>query len=264
MYSLLLYKKVVQLKNTSSSLLHNNILQLNPQKEIPVLDDNGFLLSESVAIMQYLCDKYRPESSLYPKDPVQRALVNQRLCFNLAFYYNYISQYAVKLCTSQRHFRIHIHLSNPFLYNQLAPIFFDYPRTPHGLQKVHYALSTFETYLKRGGTKYAAGKTITLADLGLVTATACVEVIDVALLDGYPLIKEWYTTFRREYPALWSIMAGGLAELIAFEKQKPDLSHMNHPLHPVRKQRVKSMFLYVLDQNGSHTGNNFSVILASI
>lgn len=69
--------------------------QLNPQKEIPVLDDNGLHLSESVAIMQYLCDKYRPDSALYPKEATPRALVNQRLCFNMAYYYNYISQYTV-------------------------------------------------------------------------------------------------------------------------------------------------------------------------
>lgn len=68
---------------------------LNPQKEIPVLDDGGLLLSESVAIMQYLCDKYAPASELYPKDATLRALVNQRLVFNLAYYYNYISQYTV-------------------------------------------------------------------------------------------------------------------------------------------------------------------------
>lgn len=118
---------------------------------------------------------------------------------------------------------------------QLAPIFFDYPRTAHGLKKVHIALATFETYLKRGATKYAAGTNVTLADLSLATATSCVEVIDVALLDGYPLIKQWYGMFRREHPALWSIAAGGLAELVALEKQRPDLSHMEHPLHPVRK-----------------------------
>lgn len=69
--------------------------QLNPQKEIPVLDDDGFLLGESIAIMQYLCDQYAPENPIYPKEPKKRALVNHRMLFNMAFYYNYISQYAV-------------------------------------------------------------------------------------------------------------------------------------------------------------------------
>lgn len=47
-------------------------LQMNPQKEIPVLDDDGFILGESVAILQYICDKYRPGTSLYPQDPKLR------------------------------------------------------------------------------------------------------------------------------------------------------------------------------------------------
>lgn len=82
------------------------IFQLNPQKEIPVLDDDGFLLSESIAIMQYLCDQYAPENPIYPKEPKQRALVNHRMLFNMAFYYNYISQYAVKkkLSTKRKNF----------------------------------------------------------------------------------------------------------------------------------------------------------------
>lgn len=70
-------------------------LQLNPQKEIPVLDDNGFLLGESIAIMQYLCEQYASDSSLYPKEPKKRAIVNHRLNFNMQFYYKHISVYAV-------------------------------------------------------------------------------------------------------------------------------------------------------------------------
>jgi glutathione S-transferase len=37
--------------------------------------------------MQYICDKYAPESTLYPKEPQLRALVNHRLLYNMASFY---------------------------------------------------------------------------------------------------------------------------------------------------------------------------------
>lgn len=39
----------------------------------------------------------------------------------------------------------------------MAPIFFDYQRTPLGLKKTKIALDIFNTYLQRGHCKYAAG-----------------------------------------------------------------------------------------------------------
>jgi glutathione S-transferase len=71
------------------------ISQLNPQREIPVLDDNGFLISEHIAIMQYICDKYAPETPAYPKDPALRALVNHRLCYNMAHFYSAVAPYTL-------------------------------------------------------------------------------------------------------------------------------------------------------------------------
>jgi glutathione S-transferase len=49
----------------------------------------------SIAILQYLADKYGKTDDLYPKDPEKRALVNHRLAFNLSTYYRYISEYVV-------------------------------------------------------------------------------------------------------------------------------------------------------------------------
>ena len=40
-------------------------------------------LTLSRAIMCYLVDKYGKNDTLYPKDPAQRALINQRLYFDL-------------------------------------------------------------------------------------------------------------------------------------------------------------------------------------
>lgn len=52
-------------------------LRINPMGRIPVLDDDGFVLVESSAIMIYLSDL--SESSLYPKDVKSRAIANRWL-----------------------------------------------------------------------------------------------------------------------------------------------------------------------------------------
>jgi glutathione S-transferase len=53
-------------------------LRMNPNGKVPVLDDEGFILWESHAIMQYLADK-TPEQSLYPREIHARADVNRWL-----------------------------------------------------------------------------------------------------------------------------------------------------------------------------------------
>lgn len=63
---------------------HEPYTKLNPQRNCPTINDNGFVLTESRAIMCYLVDKYGKDDALYPKDPAWRALVNQRLYFDLS------------------------------------------------------------------------------------------------------------------------------------------------------------------------------------
>jgi len=163
--------------------------------------------------MQYLCDKYATNTDLYPKDATQRAIVNHRLCFNMGFYYSSISAHT------------------------MAPIFFDYQRSEMSLKKVNNALEVFQTYLERFGTKYAAADHLTIADFSLVSATLCLEAIGFDL-SRFPLVKKWYETFKQEQTELWEIANGGMQEIVEFEKNPPDLSHMNHPFHPTRKGKV--------------------------
>ena len=48
---------------------------LNPNGRVPTIDDDGFILSESMAINFYLAKKHK--SPLYPSDPKHEALVLQ-------------------------------------------------------------------------------------------------------------------------------------------------------------------------------------------
>jgi maleylpyruvate isomerase len=47
---------------------------INPQALVPALEDNGKILTQSLAIIEYLEEKY-PEPPLLPADPADRALV---------------------------------------------------------------------------------------------------------------------------------------------------------------------------------------------
>src|SRR5690349_4413797 len=49
---------------------------LNPQELVPTLIDGHFTLTQSMAIMEYLEEKY-PKPPLLPKDTEQRAYVRQ-------------------------------------------------------------------------------------------------------------------------------------------------------------------------------------------
>lgn len=44
--------------------------------------DDDVVICDSHVIMSYLVGKYRPDDSLYPSDPIQRALVDERLHFD--------------------------------------------------------------------------------------------------------------------------------------------------------------------------------------
>lgn len=116
----------------------------------------------------------------------------------------------------------------------MAPIFFDYPRSEMGKKKVEIALNAFETYLKTTNTKYATGNNITIADIALVAGTLPLEAIGYKF-EHYPLVTKWYNTFKSENPELWEIAQAGVDEIADFEQNPPDLSKLNHPLHPPRK-----------------------------
>ena len=51
-------------------------LQINPNGYLPAIDDAGFKLSESHAILRYLAQTRRVASHWYPHDLQQRAIVD--------------------------------------------------------------------------------------------------------------------------------------------------------------------------------------------
>lgn len=143
---------------------------MNPQHTIPTIKDGDFSLWESRAIMGYLANKYAKDDTLYPKDPVARARVDQKLYFDMGTLYQRFADY---------------------YYPQ---IFAKAPADAEKYKKIEEAFGFFNTALE--GQKYAAGENITLADLALV---ASVSTFDVA---GFPVgdfanVARWYEDCKK-------------------------------------------------------------------
>lgn len=56
-------------------------LAINPNHQVPALIDDGLTLTESNAMLRYLCDKFGL-AGWYPTDPEKRAVVDQWLDWN--------------------------------------------------------------------------------------------------------------------------------------------------------------------------------------
>lgn len=68
-------------------------LQLNPQHQVPVIVDNGYVLYESRAIIQYLANRYGNNTPLYPQDAQQRGRVDWALNFDLGTLAYHLDRY---------------------------------------------------------------------------------------------------------------------------------------------------------------------------
>jgi len=144
--------------------LSPSYIKLNPQHTLPAIDDNGFVLSESRAIMCYLVNKYGKDDSLYPKDPQKRAVVDKMLYFDVGTYYARFADY------------------------YYVPFFSDEDFSPEKFKKIEDAFTVFNAFL--ANSEYAAGNSFTIADITLAVTTTCYEA-DNFDISKYSNVAKW-------------------------------------------------------------------------
>jgi glutathione S-transferase len=146
-------------------------LRMNPNGRVPVLDDDGFFLNESHAIMQYLAVR-TPGQKLYPTAPQPRADVNRWLFWSAQHL-----QPAVSVLNWE-------HAIKPFLGRGEA----DPKEVARGQQLVTECARVLDAHL--AGKEWVAQGALTLADLALaatlmVTERARLPVTDCANLQAW-------------------------------------------------------------------------------
>ena len=76
-------------------------IKINPLKMFPAFIDGDLLLTESRAIMCYLVNKYgKDDDPLYPKKPEVRAMIDNRLYFDIGVLYKPYSDNLVMISLS--------------------------------------------------------------------------------------------------------------------------------------------------------------------
>jgi glutathione S-transferase len=151
---------------------------LNPCRQVPMLEDGDFRLTESSAILKYLAEK--ASSAAYPADLKQRARINERMDFlNTGLYRE---------------------LGYGVIYPQLLPHLKRPDEKVHaaniewGREKADGWLKILDEALI-GSNPYLCGKDVTIADylgVGMLTVGEVIK-IDYA---KYPNVKRWIDTFK--------------------------------------------------------------------
>lgn len=149
-------------------------LAINPNHQVPVLEDGDFRLTESSAILKYLADKIG--SPLYPKDLQARARVNERmdwintqLCRDLAYGTVY-----------PQIFPFHKRRSDEAQSAQLE----------WGRERAQGWLKILDEHLLGTASPYLCGSQMTIADYFASSFVALAEAIGSDLA-AYPNVHAW-------------------------------------------------------------------------
>lgn len=154
-------------------------VSLNPSRQVPILVEDDFILSESSAILKFIADKF--DLPIYPKDLKKRAKVNEVMdWFNTGFYRDY--GYGVVYP------QLFPHHKRPSDEIQSGTIAWGIDGTRKWLQVLN------DHYLGLG-KKYLVGDELTIADYFGAALLTCGHPIRTDF-KNYPNIVRWLRTIE--------------------------------------------------------------------
>jgi glutathione S-transferase len=182
--------EIKDLKLMEGEHMKPEFLKINPQHCIPTLDDNGFVLWESRAIITYLVNEYGENSSLYPKDPKKRAIVDRMLYYDMGTF-------------------------GKALMDWVYPQILNRPVTDldEREKKMKDTLKQFDTLMM--DKKYVAGENLTVADLSLLSTITSLMALDFDY-SSHANVTKWINRLQAELPYYDNYVTQAVAQLKAW------------------------------------------------
>jgi len=148
--------------------------KINPFHLVPAIDDNGFLLTESVAILKYLADKHQVADHWYPKDLQQRARVDSYMAW--------------------QHLNLRIHGAMVFRVQVIDTKMSGKPVDKEKLARFESDLETTLDKVERIYLKndpYLCGTNISVADLLGICELMQPVIVGHDVFKGRPKLEDW-------------------------------------------------------------------------
>jgi len=174
--ALVLFNKIpLQVRDIGTIKKDPNLLQdykkVNPQGALPFLDDNGFTLSESHAILRYLCTTKNVAKNWYPEDPKKRAQIDAYLEWHNT---------NIRKCT----------LYFQTYYAHVMPKAYFTWDAAEEKRNVIKALNTLENYNLKNGKFIASNDEMTIADLSAISEIVRIKATKIDF-EVIPRVKAW-------------------------------------------------------------------------
>lgn len=160
---------------------NEDFVRVNPAKKVPAMDDNGFWLFESSAIMQYLVKQYKLPDHWYPVDTKQRAKIDE-----------YLSWHHTNLRIGAGHTIFH-----KILYPSMTGKEPDKKRVEESKTMLAKSLSLIESYFLKGN-KFISSEEISIADLQALCELTQFCITGVDPWEGKPRITQWMADCKKE------------------------------------------------------------------
>lgn len=149
---------------------------INPQELVPTLVEGEFVLSQSLAIIEYLDEVY-PQHPILPTEPRDRALV-RAMALSIACEIHPLNN-----------LRVLQYLTGPLGLDEAA-------KTDWYQHWIHLGFSALERQLAEHSGTYSFGNTVTLADLCLIPQVYNAKRFKVDL-SAYPHIRRIWDNCHR-------------------------------------------------------------------
>ncbi|XP_018016977.1 glutathione S-transferase theta-1 [Hyalella azteca] len=167
----------------SGEHLRGDFKDIHPFNLVPAINDSGFKLIESVAILRYLCRKY-PEyidDHWYPQDVAKQALVDQYM--------------------EWQHSNIRFHGSLFFRHKILIPMMTGDPPRESSVERYRTGLESvlkqFEDYWLKD-SKFVAGQEISIADILAVCELYQPALAGYNVFTDHPRLSAWHELVKSE------------------------------------------------------------------